>query len=163
MEKADVIEKVRSFLEYAGHRYDYDPKEENIKTKIGLNCSLLSADVFINFQDSGYNVWALSPTVPRGTRIDEMRVFLSMANYCQPMGNFDVDHESGIISFKCWVSTWWLEKLPRDAIAESLYTPTIKLEQYGDSIQAIALGLSDAENEIKNVEANSMNKMNFNK
>lgn len=151
MKKEDVINTIRDILEEDDYRYDFNPEQDSIIFNLAMDNKLKSCRLVIGFAPHGFNIFAVSPISADDNCMDEMRKYLSMVNATLINGGFDL-HTDGDIAYRCWLSTGWLEKLPKEALFESLSIAFNFLRLYGDGIAAIAFGFSNAETEFKKAQ-----------
>ena len=156
MEREQIVDAVRDWLDDDDWRYDYDAENHVIRTGVSLDCKLRTARVFIPIREEGsYIVNIVSPIGGDPKDIGEMVKYLTMANYGLANGNFELDVRDGEIRYKTYVNCKELESLPSQIIKDSILVGWCMMERYGNGIAAIAMGFSDAETEIKKAEGDS--------
>ncbi len=153
MEREQIVDAVRDWLDDDDWHYDYDAERHVIRTGVSLDCKLRSARVFIPIrEDCSYIVNIVSPINGDPKDIGEMLKYLTMANYGLTNGNFELDMRDGEIRYKTYVNCKDLESLPAQIIKDSILFGWVMVERYGNGIAALAMGFSDAETEIKKAE-----------
>ena len=152
MQKEDVVNAIRDWLDEKGFHYRYDAENDLLVTGISIGGKLNNLRLTVNFFDPGYNVYAISPIHGDPARLDGLMNYLHQANYGLHAGNFELDVRDGEIRFKFWVPTVGLESLPEEFIHMSILLPGTMFERYGDGIAALAMGFSDPDAEIKKAE-----------
>ena len=152
MEKCEVIDTVRDFIEGEGYHYEYDAEHEFLRMGFNVECKFKHVDVIVDFHHLGILFYAISPISASEETFAEMRKYLSMVNYNLVNGNFEMNPESGEVRYKCWVSTLMLDSLPDGLVRDSIGVGISMMNRYGDGIAAIALGFSDADAEFEKAE-----------
>ena len=153
MEREQIADAVRDWLDGDDWRYEYDAEKHLITMGINLKSKIKSGKFFIDFKHTGYLVYLCAPI--NGDKEDngEIIKYLTMANYGLINGNFEFDVNDGEIRYKSYVNCDGLESLPQEIIRSSIYVGCAMMDRYGDGIAALALGFSDAETEIKKAES----------
>ena len=152
MEREQIIDAVRDWLDGDDWNYDYDAEVKIIKTGVTLDCKLKKCRVFIGFGDDSYWVLFVAPISGDKNDLGELMKYLTMANYCLYNGNFELDVRDGEIRYKTFVNCDGLDSLSPEVIKDSIYIGCVMMDRYGDGIAALALGFSDADTEIKKAE-----------
>lgn len=153
MEREQIVDAVRDWLDDDDWHYDYDAERHVIRAGITLDCKLRSGRVFIPIREDGsYIVNIVSPISGDPKDIGELVKYLTMANYGLANGNFELDVRDGEIRYKTYVNCKDLGSLPGQIIKDSILVGWYMMERYGNGIAAIAMGFSDAETEIKKAE-----------
>ncbi len=153
MQIEKMIDAVRDFLDEREYHYEYFAEKDVLKLNFDVTSKLKHAQVFFDFKEDGYLVYVYSPLDGDEKNPDEMLRFLAMVNCCMINGNFEFDNQDGTIRYKIFVDTAGLEELPKEIIDDSIGVGLSMMGVYGDGIAALALGFSDAETEMKKVEA----------
>ena len=152
MEREQIIDAVRDWLDGDDWNYDYDAEVKIIKTGVTLDCKLKKCRVFIGFGDDSYWVLFVAPISGDKNDLGELMKYLTMANYGLKNGNFELDVNDGEIRYKSFVNTQGLQNLPVEIIKDSILVCYAMMERYGNGIAALAMGFSDAETEIRKSE-----------
>lgn len=153
MEKGEVIDAVRDFIESEGYHYEYDAEREFLRMGFKVDCKLQHIDVIVDFHPAGLLVYAISPISASEENFAEMCKYLSKVNYALVNGNFEMNPESGEVRYKCWALTSVLDSLPNGLVRDCISVAYNMMKHYGDGVAAIALGFSDADSEIEKAEA----------
>ena len=153
MEREQIADAVRDWLDGDDWHYEYDAEKNLITMGINLKSKIKSGKFFIDFKKTGYLVYLCAPI--NGDKDDSTEIvkYLTMANYGLINGNFEFDVHDGEIRYKSYVNCDGLETLPPEIIRSSIYVGCAMMDRYGDGIAALALGFSDAETEIKKAES----------
>lgn len=152
MTKEEMIDAVRDYFDDEGYHYQYNAEGGYIRSGFSVRGKLRKVDLYCDFKDHGYLVYAISQINGDKDNLDELIRYLTMANYSLVAGNFEVDVTDGEIRFKFWVPTEGLSELSKEIIDDSIMVPCSMMGKYGDGIAALALGFSDAQTEIKKAE-----------
>ena len=103
MEKEEIIDAVRDYLDADDWHYEYDAERNVIRAGVELKCKLKNARMIIRFRKTDYNVYMISPVSADAENLGEVLRFAAMANYGLASGNFEVDVEDGEIRYKSYV------------------------------------------------------------
>ena len=152
MEREQIVDAVRDWLDSGDWNYDYDAEKKLIKTGISLDCKLKKCMIIIEFNDDSYRVLFVPPISGDKNDLGELMKYLTMANYGLKNGNFELDVTDGEIRYKSYVNTQGLEHLSEEIIKDSIVVCYAMMERYGNGIAALAMGFSDAETEIEKSE-----------
>ena len=152
MEKEEIIDAVRDYLDADDWHYDYDAERNVIRAGVELKCKLKNARMIIRFRKTDYNVYMISPVSADAENLGEVLRFAAMANYGLASGNFEVDVEDGEIRYKSYVDCDGLEKLPKELFDDGINACWAMMDRYGNGFAALAMGFSDADTEIKKAE-----------
>ena len=155
MDNQTMIDAVRDHLD--DEEWNYDLEEDRkphplIRTGCRIKGKLKSIDEFIDFRDTFFVVYAISPVNADPENIGEIAKYIAMANYGLVVGNFELDVRDGEIRYKCFVDCDGLETIPSNIIGRAIHIPFRMFMRYGDGIAALAMGFSDAETEIRKAE-----------
>ena len=152
MEREQIVDAVRDWLDNDDWRYEYIAEKQLIKMGINLNSKIKSGNIFIDFKNDCYLVYLYSPINGDKENLEELTKYLTMANYGLINGNFELDVRDGEIRYKTYVNCDGLESLSAAVIQDSICVGCVMMDRYGDGIAALALGFSDAETEINKAE-----------
>jgi hypothetical protein len=152
MEKEEIIDAVRDYLDADDWHYEYDAERNVIRAGVELKCKLKNARMIIRFRKTDYNVYMISPVSADAENLGEVLRFAAMANYGLASGNFEVDVEDGEIRYKSYVDCDGLEKLPKELFDDGINACWAMMDRYGNGFAALAMGFSDADTEIKKAE-----------
>ena len=152
MEKEQIIDAVRDYLDADDWRYEYDAERNLIRAGVELKCKLKNARMVIRFRKTDYNVYMISPVSADAENLGEVLRFAAMANYGLASGNFEVDVEDGEIRYKSYVDCDGLETLPKELFDDGINACWAMMDRYGNGFAALAMGFSDADTEIKKAE-----------
>ena len=155
MEREQIIDAVRDWLDQDDWRYEFDAEETLIRLNVTLNSKIKKAHIVFLFKEDCYTLYATAPINGDTDDLTELNKFIAMANYGLRNGNFELDFRDGEIRYKTFVNCDGLETLPTEIIKDSLLAACFTLDRYGDGLAALAMGFSDAETEIKKVEGRS--------
>ena len=146
-------DQITDYLENKGLDYSTEASSGSVYfTRIGLESKLKKADCRVDFDESGYTVYAFSEFDADLDQVDEMLKYLHLANYNMIRCNFEIDLDNGIIRVKSRYDVYYAPNLTDEYIQESLNAPVNVLDEYGNGIVALSLGFSNAEDEISKVE-----------
>ena len=152
MEKEEIIDAVRDYLDADDWHYEYDAERNVIRAGVELKCKLKNARMIIRFRKTDYNVYMISPVSADAENLGEVLRFAAMANYGLANGNFEVDVEDGEIRYKSYVDCDGLETLPKELFDDGINACWAMMDRYGNGFAALAMGFSDADTEIKKAE-----------
>jgi len=152
MEREQIIDAVRDWLDQDDWRYEFDAEETLIRLNVTLNSKIKKAHIVFLFKEDCYTLYATAPINGDTDDLTELNKFIAMANYGLRNGNFELDFRDGEIRYKTFVNCDGLETLPEEIIKDSVLAACFTLDRYGDGLAALAMGFSDAETEIKKVE-----------
>ena len=152
MNREQMVDAVRDWLDGDDWHYEYMAEKQLIKMGISLKSKIKSGTIFIDFKEDCYLVYLYAPISGDKDNLDELIKYLTMANYGLFNGNFELDVNDGEIRYKTYVNCDELETLPDQIIKDSIYVGCVMMDRYGDGIAALALGFSDAETEINKAE-----------
>ena len=152
MNREQMVDAVRDWLDGDDWHYEYIAEKQLIKMGISLKSKIKSGTIFIDFKEDCYLVYLYAPISGDKDNLGELTKYLTMANYGLPNGNFELDVDDGEIRYKTYVNCDELETLPDQIIKDSIYVGCVMMDRYGDGIAALALGFSDAETEINKAE-----------
>lgn len=152
MNREQMVDAVRDWLDGDDWHYEYMAEKQLIKMGISLKSKIKSGTIFIDFKEDCYLVYLYAPISGDKDNLDELTKYLTMANYGLFNGNFELDVNDGEIRYKTYVNCDELETLPDQIIKDSIYVGCVMMDRYGDGIAALALGFSDAETEINKAE-----------
>lgn len=152
MEREQIVDAVRDWLDKDEWRYEYIAEKQLIKMGINLNSKIKTGNIFIDFKDDSYLVYLYSPISGDKENLEQLNKYLTMANYGLINGNFELDLRDGEIRYKTYVNCDGLESLPEQVIKDSIYVGCVMMDRYGNGIAALAMGFSDADTEIKKAE-----------
>ena len=155
MEREQIIDAVRDWLDQDDWRYEFDAEETLIRLNLTLTSKIKKAHIVFLFKEDCYTLYATAPINGDTDDLTELNKFITMANYGLRNGNFELDFRDGEIRYKTFVNCDGLETLPTEIIKDSLLAACFTLDRYGDGLAALAMGFSDAETEIKKVEGRS--------
>lgn len=153
MEREQIADAVRDWLDSDDWRYEYDAEDHIIKTGIKLNSKIKSARILVNIKSDSYVVYVYAPINGDKDNLGELIKYLTMANYGLISGNFELDVNDGEIRYKTHVNCEDLESISDAVIKDSIYVGCAMMERYGNGIAALAMGFSDADTEIQKAEA----------
>ena len=152
MEREQILDAVRDWLDKDDWHYEYIAEKQLIKMGINLHSKIKSGNIFVDFKDDCYLVYLYSPINGDKDNLDELVKYLAMANYGLINGNFELDLRDGEIRYKSYVNCDGLDTLPDQVIKDSIYVGCAMMDRYGNGIAALAMGFSDADTEIKKAE-----------
>lgn len=152
MNKEQLIDAVRDYLDEEGFRYEYNAEKNFLKLGFNVKCKLKSVRVFWEFREHSYLVYSVAPINADKDNLGEIMKYLTMANFGLVAGNFELDCRDGEVRYKSFVDAEGLEKLSHEVIDRSLDVCLAMMQRYGDGIAALVMGFSDADTEIKKVE-----------
>lgn len=152
MEREQIADAVRDWLEQDDWKYDYNAEDQLIRTGLRLNCKLKSVDITVLLHEDSYTVYQNIKISGDPENLTELCTYLTMANYGLRAGNFELDMRDGEVRYKTYVNCEGLDSLPEEIIRESIYVGCAMMERYGNGIAALALGFSDAKTEIEKAE-----------
>ena len=155
MEREQIIDAVRDWLDQDDWRYEFDAEETLIRLNLTLTSKIKKAHIVFLFKEDCYTLYATAPINGDTDDLTELNKFIAMANYGLRNGNFELDFRDGEIRYKTFVNCDGLETLPEEIIKDSVLAACFTLDRYGDGLAALAMGFSDAETEIKKVEGRS--------
>lgn len=152
MEREQIVDAVRDWLDGDDWHYEYDAENTLIKMGINLKSKIKSGRIFVDIKEKCYLVYLYAPISGDKDNLGELNKYLTMANYGLYNGNFELDIRDGEIRYKTFVNCDSLESLSSEVIRDSIYVGCAMMDRYGDGIAALALGFSDAETELKKAE-----------
>ena len=152
MEQEQIVDAIRDWLDEDDWHYEYNAEKHLIKMGINLKSKIKSGRYFIDIKEDSYLVYLYTPINGDPENIGELVRYLTMANYGLYNGNFEVDVRDGEIRYKTFVNCDGLESLSPEVIKDSIYVCCVMMDRYRDGIAALALGLPDADTEIKTAE-----------
>ncbi len=152
MEKEEIIDAVRDYLDADDWHYEYDAERNVIRAGVELKCKLKNARMIIRFRKTDYNVYMIAPISADPENLGEVLRFAAQANYGLASGNFEVDVGDGEIRYKSYVDCDGLEKLPKELFDDGINACWAMMDRYGNGSAALAMGFSDADTEIKKAE-----------
>ena len=152
MNREQMVDAVRDWLDGDDWHYEYMAEKQLIKMGISLKSKIKSGTICIDFKEDCYLVYLYAPISGDKDNLDELTKYLTMANYGLFNGNFELVVNDGEIRYKTYVNCDELETLPDQIIKDSIYVGCVMMDRYGDGIAALALGFSDADTEIKKAE-----------
>lgn len=148
----NMIELVKAYLEEKDWKYEHMEENQAIISGVKLNCNLQSAKILIRFHERGYLTVFVPPLVAKQEHRPVIAEYITRANYGMVNGNFEMDYNDGEIRFKVYTSYWGLDDISDEIIEESIATPILMFERYGNGMAALLMGYSDPEIEIAKVE-----------
>ena len=149
MDKEQIIDAVRNYLDEHDIHYEYHAETENLTMGFSLDCKLRNLRMWWDFLDKGYILYGISPVTASPDNLGEVLKYAAMVNYGLIPGNIEVDLRDGEIRSKTWVPLGDVEKLSEDTIYGSFAFTFSIFERFGNGFAALALGFSDAETEYK--------------
>lgn len=152
MEKDDLIDAVRDYLDANDWHYEYDPERRRIHAGLNLNCKLKKAKLHIHFRETSYCVYIVLDLNADNDVLPQILKYTAMANYGLPSGNFEVDVSDGEIRYKTYVDANGLDALSKQVIEGSIYRGWNNVDRYGNGLAALLMGFSDPETEIEKAE-----------
>lgn len=152
MEREQIIDAVRNFLDGDDWHYQFDAEDQEITAGIRLKSKIRNGKLRIIFKDDSYTVYLYSPVSGDESNLTEISKYLAMANYGLLNGNFELDFRDGEIRYKTFVNCSGLESLPKEIIRDSILVGCAMMDRYGNGIAALSLGFSDADTAIKEAE-----------
>ena len=152
MEREQIVDVVRDWLDGDDWHYEYDADRQVIQAGISVSSKIKSVKMLIVFNEDGYTVYLSSPVNGDVDDLHELNKYLTQANFGLRNGNFELDWDDGEIRYKTYVNCSGLETLPTEIVKDSIYVGWAMMERYGNGIAALALGFSDADTEIKKAE-----------
>lgn len=152
MDREQIVDAVRDWLDNNDWHYEYDAEKYLIKMGIKLKCKIKSARITVDIKASSYLVYVYAPINGDKDEPVEMLKFLTMANYGLRNGNFEFDLRDGEVRYKVFVNCDELDSLSDAVIQDSIYVGCAMMDRYGNGIAALALGFSDADTEIGKAE-----------
>ncbi len=149
---AAITEVVKAYIKEEGYNFDHDDEDDIFTGSFELDSTLGSCDVKVYVYDDMLAVSA-SPSlkVPAKYR-DNMAVFLTLANYDEYYSQFRMDYEDGYLNAR---SAQVIENvIPTTKEVETLMMMAIlTLDDYGNGINKVALGLDPQEVYIETRQA----------
>ncbi|MBR6382278.1 MAG: hypothetical protein IKS07_11495 [Lachnospiraceae bacterium] len=152
MTKSEIVSAVRDFLDSDDWNYDYNDERCFIKCGVNLKCKLQSIQLYVNFNDNGYSVYAICKLNADTEVRNTVNEYLARANYGLRNGNFEMDFSDGEVRYKCYVNTKGLDVIPTEIIDDSISIPCAMFDRYGNGLAAILMGFSDPATEIEKAE-----------
>ena len=153
MNKAEIINEVRDYLDENDWKYEYQDVREIITTGVNLKCKFQSMKILFIFNDNGVSLYAMLPIKVEDSAREMALEYLSRANYGVRIGNFEIDLEDGEIRYKVYLSARGMEKIPGEQIEEALIVAVSMINRYGDNLMKVMMGFANsAEEEIAAAE-----------
>lgn len=152
MEREQIVDAVRDWLDGDDWHYEYDAEKQLIKMGINLKSKIKSGRIYVDLKEDCYVVYVCAPINGDKDNLEELGKYLTMANYGLINGNFELDVRDGEIRYKTYVNCDGLESLSSAVIQDSICVGCAMMDRYGDGIAALAMGFSDADTEIKKAE-----------
>ena len=152
MKKEEVIASVRDSLDASGCQFSHDETNDQFSVILNVECALKEIDLNIGWADWGLAFSGRFPALVNLSRFEETLKYLNMINNVSAACFLTLD-DRGIVECKHWISTYWLESLPKEALDDSFKTIASAFEIFSDGLLAIVSGASDAETEFKKAEA----------
>lgn len=148
MEQEAIFAAVKQFLDDAHVRYRTETTPDGhaaFRTRMRIPDSSKSFVQTIEIRDTHMAIHAHCPVKAAPGQIGEVAKFLALANYDLILGNFDLDVETGEIRYRHLVECEGFEALPVETLLRHCPISVVMFGQYGDAIEAVATGRSDAE------------------
>ncbi len=152
MNKEQLTDAVRDFLDEKDVHYEYDAENSVLQMGFGVKSKLKNVRVVVIVRDTAYSVLTICPLNADKDNPVEMMKYLTLANYGLMNGNFELDLSDGEIRYKTYVDADGLESVPAVIIEWSLFVGMAMMDRFGDGIAALSFGFSDAETEFKKVQ-----------
>lgn len=152
MNKEEMVDAIRNWLDDDDWKYEYEADRAMIKMGINLKSKIRNGRIYIDVKDDCYVVYLVAPINGDKDNIGELAKYVTMANYGLMNGNFELDVEDGEIRYKTYVNCDGLNELSSAVIQDSIYVPCLMMDRYGNGLAALAMGFSDAETEIQKAE-----------
>lgn len=152
MNTEEMVSVVRDWLDKDDWKYEYEHEDELIHMGINLRSKIKNAKIFIDFKEDGYLVYVVAPIKGDKDNLGELMKYVTMANYGLINGNFEVDVRDGEIRYKTFVNCDGVKELSDQVVEDSICVGCAMMDRYGNGLAALALGFSDADTEMENVE-----------
>lgn len=149
MNKEQITDAVRDFLDENEFHYEYRAEKSNLTMGFSLDCKLRSLRLWWDFLESGYILYGVSPINADKDNLGEVLRYAALINYGLIPGNIEVDLRDGEIRSKTWVPLADAGELSKDTIHSSLAFTFSLFERFGNGFAALAMGFSDADAEYK--------------
>ena len=153
MTKAELIDRVRDYLDSNDWNYDYNDMKGTIVSGVNLKCKLSSTKLFFVFNDNGVTIYSnVSMKADEQTRAMALE-FITRANYGIRVGNFEMDMSDGEIRYKVYINARGLDSISDEQIEEGIFIAANMLDRYGDGLLKVILGYANsAKEEIDAIE-----------
>lgn len=152
MDREEIVDAIRDWLDEDDWRYEYDAEHHLIKMGITLKSKIKSGRIFVDIKEDSYAVYLISPISGDVDGLGELYKYVAMANHGLLNGNFEVDASDGEIRYKTYVDCEGLASLSKEVVRNSICFPCCMMDRYGNGLAALAMGFSDADTEIKKAE-----------
>lgn len=153
MNKPQITDAIRNFLDNDDWHYEYDAENSMVRMGLNLKSKLKNCRIFIDIKNDAYLVYLVSQINADKDNLSELMRYLTIANYGLINGNFELDIRDGEVRYKTYVNCDGLETLPEQVIKDSLYLAAFTLDRYGDGLAALIMGFSTADEEIQKIRA----------
>ena len=153
MTKAELIDRVRDYLDSNDWNYDYNDMKGTIVSGVNLKSKLSSTKLFFVFNDNGVTIYSnVSMKADEQTRAMALE-FITRANYGIRVGNFEMDMSDGEIRYKVYINARGLDSISDEQIEEGIFIAANMLDRYGDGLLKVILGYANsAKEEIDAIE-----------
>lgn len=148
MEREQICDTIRDFLDGHDFRYEYHADNHSLVSGFALDCKLREVQVVWNILEDAFLFYGVSPVNAGPDSLVEVLKYVTMINYGLIPANFEVDVGDGEIRSKIWVPLAETETLSEESLQGCLDFTLRLFERFGDGFAALAMGFSDAETEF---------------
>lgn len=149
MEKGEICDAIRDFLDGHDYQYEYHADTQNIVSGFSVDCKLRNVQTWWDILDDAFLLYGISPISASPDNLGEVLKYVAMINYGLIPANFEVDVGDGEIRSKIWIPLAETETVSEESIQGALSFTLTLFERFGDGFAVLAMGFSDAETEFK--------------
>jgi hypothetical protein len=145
-----LFDQVTSYLERKNLKYENAMNMAAIVTIRGKN-SQFNLVLQVREEDGQVIAYSVNPSTTPLERLDEMAIFVTLANYGIFIGNFELDMRDGEVRYKA-THTLYSETLSDEAIGAVIQHSVTTFDQYAPGIRGVAEGTISARDAIARIE-----------
>lgn len=148
---SQIANTLVSHMEEEEYEYEFDRENGLIRMNFKIKSKLGLVRFVLNIFEDFYVSYALIDMIADEDNRKEVAEYLTRANYGMNLGNFEMDMRDGAIRYKVAIDCNHCQLSPQ-MIEDSLDSPIIVFQRYGDEMIKVMMGMESAEEAIKIVE-----------
>lgn len=145
-----LFEQVTSYLDRKNLKYENAMSMAAIVTIRGKNAQF-NLVIQVREEDQQVIAYSVNPSTTPLERLDEMAIFVTLANYGIFIGNFELDLRDGEVRYKA-THTLFNDSLSDEALGTLIQHSVSTFDQYAPGIRAVAEGTISARDAIARIE-----------
>ena len=156
-----IADQINEFLVDDDWNFSFDEQKGVFTFTVTLHSKLRQLRYIIKVGSDHYTVYAYSPIGAESKdkqMMAEMAEYICRANYNTKNGNFELDMSDGEIRYKVYVDCEDID-LSRSVIRNSIITPTMMFEFYGNGLVDVIFIGASAKYSIKKSEKSLLSRL----